>query len=158
MASRLLARPVESNRPKVVRRRPYEPLSLAELEAIARDGSARDMSEPRATRARYDTETDLVVVELRSGSIVGVPRLRIRPLRHATFAAIKGIRVTGNGANLEWPDLDEGLEFAHFLELALSMPTSQSSGRRGGKSRSKAKAAAARRNGAKGGRPKKRSS
>jgi hypothetical protein len=138
-------------KPKFLR----EQLGRSAMKAIIKDGKRRDATEPRAISARYDRALDLIVVGLRTGVFFSFPRAYVPGLRNARRRQIERIELVGNGASLEWPDIDDGVDLVRLIEHAIGLKTALSAGRKGGRARTKVKAAAARANGAKGGRPRK---
>ena len=74
-----------------------------------------ERGQPRATSARYDAETDAIVVELKTHAVVTLPRKRVAALRGATVPDVSRIQILGQGAALFWPKLDERLELTWIL-------------------------------------------
>ena len=97
--------------------------------ALAR-GRRRAVTEPQAERAHYERRTGRVVVDLTNGCSFVFPARSLQGLAQATDAELADVEILGAGHGLNWPALD-----ADFT------------------TKSKAKAAAARANGRKGGRP-----
>ncbi len=124
--------------------------------ARARERSA-SKTEPRARHARYDSRTGLVLIELTSGAYFGFPARAIRWLKGATDSDLTNVEVSPNGDALRWDSIDMDLSVPGLVSSAFGSKTwMRELGRAGGKSRSAAKARAARANGRKGGRPRKR--
>jgi hypothetical protein len=73
--------------------------------ALAR-GRRRALSEPRATRARYDRRTGRVVVDLTNGCSFVFPARSLQGLGRASDAELAGIEILGSGHGLHWPALD----------------------------------------------------
>ncbi len=112
-------------------------------------------AEPRVLRAEYQVGVDLIAVHFDNGMVVAFPRKLLQGLREATSAQLSEIEVLGPGTGLDWPQLD----VQHYVPGLLrgvfgNRRWMAEIGRSGGLATSPAKAAAARRNGAKGGRPK----
>jgi hypothetical protein len=112
-------------------------------------------SDRRVLRAEYERKPDLISLYLNDGIRVSIPRMRLQGLEGAEPAKLAKIEILGRGTGLHWPLLDVD----HYVPGLLNrvFGTSQwmaELGRRGGSATSKAKAAAARANGKKGGRPK----
>jgi hypothetical protein len=108
----------------------------------------------RAVEARYQAGEDVVNIRLDGGVGISIPRKYLQGLETATPAQLSKIEIVGNGTGLRWPLLDvdhyvPGL-LAHTFGTAGWM---RKIGRLGGLAKSKTKAAAARVNGHKGGRP-----
>lgn len=109
-----------------------------------------------ATSARYDVNRERVHVELQSGSAFAVPVHLLQGLKGAKRAQLQRVTVTGGGMGLHWPDLDVDLSIPDLLAGSLGTRAwMKALGKRGGSKTSGAKAAAARENGKRGGRPRK---
>ena len=120
--------------------------------ALARGRSART-SEPRAAKARYDRKTGRVVVELTNGCTFAFPPRVAQGLEAATDEDLAAVEILGAGYGLHWEALDVDLSIPGLL--AGLFGTKAYMARRAGQAKSPAKAAAARENGRKGGRPRK---
>jgi hypothetical protein len=128
-------------------------LTDAEIDvALARGETAR-LAEPRAAAARYDRRLERVVVELTNGCTFAFPPRLAQGLEDATEEQLAGVEVLGAGSGLHWEALDADLSVPALL--AGLFGTKAHMARRAGRVTSPAKAAAARANGAKGGRPRK---
>ena len=131
-------------------------LSEEEFRLATERGAERERTEPRAKRARYDGERDRVVVELRTGIEFAVPRRFFRTLQDATPDEMADMGIMPRGGTLVWHSLDDHYSVPALVEdLFGNQVTAAEMGRQGGKARTPAKAAAARANGRKGGRPRK---
>jgi hypothetical protein len=103
--------------------------------------------------AKYNRALDVLVLRLRNGRRVVFPREDLEGLRGAPPAKVARVEVLA-GVGLHWEDLDVDLYAPALLEGVYGSKRWMSEiGRRGGEVRSTRKAKAARRNGAKGGRP-----
>lgn len=118
--------------------------------ALARGETAR-LSEPRAASARYDRRSKRVVIELINGCIFAFPAALAQGLEAADADQLADIEILGAGYGLHWEALDVDLTVPGLL--AGLFGTRAHMARQAGRTTSPAKAAAARRNGAKGGRP-----
>lgn len=112
-------------------------------------------SDRRVLRAEYERKSDLVTLYLDDGVRVSIPRVKLQGLREADVSKVAIIEIRGQGTGLHWPLLDVD----HYVPGLLNHVFGTSRwmaelGRRGGSATSKAKVAAARANGRKGGRPK----
>jgi hypothetical protein len=88
---------------------------------------------------------------------MSIPRAIVPGLERASASKLEWFVVSPAGDALSWPSLDIDIYVPGLVECAFSTRLfAASTGRRGGRRRSKAKAAAAKANGAKGGRPRKR--
>jgi hypothetical protein len=88
---------------------------------------------------------------------MAIPREAVPGLESASATKMETIVISPAGDALSWPSLDVNVYVPGLVERAFgSRLFAAATGRRGGRKRSKAKAAAAKANGAKGGRPRKR--
>ena len=111
----------------------------------------------QAKSAFYDYETNCLVIELIRGTTFSVPCDLVQGLRGAFPEEIAEVKLLPRGTALHWGKLDVDLSVAGLLAALFdSSAWMAEMGRKGGSSTSQAKAAAARRNGRKGGRPRKR--
>lgn len=112
--------------------------------------------EPRAAGVRYDRRTRKVVLELNNGCTLLVPPELAEGLRGASPTDLTGAQILGPGTTVSWPKLDVQFSVAGLLAGIFGTRTWMAEiGRAGGHARSLAKSRASRRNGAKGGRPRK---
>jgi hypothetical protein len=131
-------------------------VSDAEIDAAYRRYEERLRTEPLATSVRYDEAADTVVIEINNGATLIVPRLLMQGLTDATVAQLRRGAVAGSGTALEWRDVDADFTIISLLAGVFGGKRWMAElARRAGSTPSPAKAAAARRNGAKGGRPRK---
>ena len=125
----------------------------AGIDAALARGEAARRAEPRAVAARYDRANDRVVVELVNGCLFAFPPLLAQGLAGATAEQLAEVEVLGAGHGLHWEALDVDLSVPGLM--AGLFGTAAHMARLGGRASSAAKAAAARENGKKGGRPRK---
>jgi hypothetical protein len=119
------------------------------------EGSLQDRTEPRAVHAEFDRERGVILVQLRSGSWFGFSPSAVPELRQASSADLAQVRVEGCGEALHWEALDADVSVPGIIFDSLEAPAWWA---RWIASRStEKKAAAARENGKKGGRPRKTS-
>jgi predicted RNA polymerase sigma factor len=103
---------------------------------------------------RYDRKADHILITLRAGIVVAMPRSVIKELKNATAEQLAEVELMAEG--LHWETLDVDVSVPGLLARVLGQNfVATAAGRFGGSARSEAKAAAARANGAKGGRPRK---
>jgi hypothetical protein len=126
-----------------------------EIDAALVLGAKLSSSEPRATSARYDVHKDRIVVELTNGCTFAFPPGIVQGLQQANESELAEVEVLGAGYGLHWETLD--VDFTVAGLLAGIFGTRAYMARQAGRTTSPAKAAAARANGAKGGRPRKSS-
>ena len=114
------------------------------------------LDEPRAKAARYDATRRQVVVELTNGCTFIFPADMGQGLANATNEELAEVQVLGKGFGLHWEKLDADLSIPSLVVgIFGSKAWMRELARRGGAATSAAKAAAARANGGKGGRPRK---
>jgi hypothetical protein len=111
--------------------------------------------EPVLERVRYSPSRDVVALRLSSGALVEIPRLTIKELRNLNHAQLQTLTPDNAGMTLSQRDLDIDIYLPGLFSEVLGVKPSAVLGRKGGTSRSPAKRRAARRNGRRGGRPKK---
>ena len=128
-------------------------LTDAEIEAALERGRIAQQTEPRAASARYDRKSGRIIVELTSGCTFAFPPRMAQGLETATDDELATVEILGAGYGLHWEALDADLSVPSLL--AGLFGTKAYMARRAGQATSPAKAAAARANGAKGGRPRK---
>jgi hypothetical protein len=88
---------------------------------------------------------------------MAIPPAMIPGLESASQANLGAVEVSPAGDALSWPSLDVDVYVPGLVERAFGTRLfAAATGRRGGRRKSKAKAEAAKANGAKGGRPRKR--
>lgn len=122
-----------------------------------RRGQARSQDPSAVVDARYDADRDTIDLTFRGGGSMRIPRQSIPGLDKIPASSLKAISLSPAGDALSWPALDVDVHVPGLVEHAFGTRLfAAASGRRGGRRSSKAKAAAARANGAKGGRPRKR--
>ena len=128
-------------------------LTDAQIDAAAERGRIARLTEPRAANARYDRDAGRVIVELINGCVFAFPPRLAQGLEVATDDQLAAVEILGTGYGLHWEALDVDLSVPGLL--AGLFGTRAFMARNAGRAKSPAKAAAARRNGAKGGRPRK---
>jgi len=117
-------------------------------------GRRAALTEPRAARATYRARENALQIELTNGVMLRVPIKLIPHLRGVSAREIRAVEVLGRGGGLHWESLDLDLSVPGLVSSLFESPKWMSElGRMGGRQSSEAKAAAARRNGRKGGRP-----
>ena len=125
------------------------PRSHAALER----GRAVAASETRAVSARHDAASGRVVVDLANGCTFAFPARRVQGLETATDEEIAAVELLPQGGGLRWENRDVDISLPGLI--AGIFGTRAHVARLAGQATSPAKAAAARANGAKGGRPRK---
>lgn len=107
--------------------------------------------EPRALPVSYNPTIGHVVVKLANGCIFSFPHGLVEGLQQADKTELASVEVLGNGTGLHWEGLDLSLQGL----LSGIFGTKAYLAQHAGRTRSPAKAAAAKKNGRKGGRPRK---
>ena len=126
-------------------------LTDAQIDAALERGRTARPHEPRAAAARYDRRSGRVVVELVNGCTFAFPPQLAQGLEAATEEQLSQVEILGAGSGLHWEALDADLSVPGLL--AGLFGTKAYLAQRTGRATSPATAAAARANGAKGGRP-----
>lgn len=135
-------------------------LTDSQFEAAEARGRKLLDSEPRVRSARFDRRSGRVVMELHNGCAYAFPARLVQDLQGAGEDELAKIETDKIGLNLHWPALDVDL-YVPALVAGIFGTRAWMAGelaRIAGSSKSPAKAAAARANGAKGGRPRKSAS
>lgn len=110
----------------------------------------------RATSARYDRKSSRVILETTKDYLFGFPVSAIPALAKATPKQLARIQLDPGGSGLHWEELDADLSVPGLFLSSLGRREKLTEfARAAGKTKSPAKAAASRKNGAKGGRPRK---
>ena len=125
------------------------------MDSKSPNGDQSLLSEPRAKRARYDPKTRRVLVELTNGCSFAFPARRAEGLEDARDVELAEVAILGLGLGLHWERLDVDLSVPGLLAGLFGTKAWMDRERaaRAGSATSLAKAAASRRNGARGGRP-----
>lgn len=122
--------------------------------AEARMQALRDAG--HVVSARYDRRAARIVVDLNTGAQFAVPARSIEGLAEAAPDDLSQIEISPSGLGLAWPALDVDVYVPALLQGVFGSKRWMAAllGASGGRVSSAAKTAAARRNGQKGGRPK----
>jgi len=129
-------------------------LAKEEFEAAKARGKAR-LRGTRAESAHYDAGRNRIIVRLTTGVELGFAPRDVEGLQHASAEDLKMIEVESFGLGIHFPKLDADLYVPALLQGVLGSKRwlAAQLGSAGGRARSVAKAAAARENGKRGGRP-----
>jgi hypothetical protein len=120
----------------------------------SRAGKRVANTEARASAAEYCFKERALRIELTNGATITLPVKLIPDLRRARPRDVRSVEIFGRGGGLHWEALDVDLSVPGLLSSVFAgLEWLAELGRVGGRKSSAAKAAAARRNGHKGGRP-----
>ena len=128
---------------------------LRQIEAAREADRVADDTEPRAADAWYDRHRRRVVVELRNGASFAFPPGLFPELQGRTADELSEVAASPSGEGLCWDALDVHIETAGVLVALLGPSMVRAFASVGGRATSERKAAAARANGTRGGRPRK---
>jgi hypothetical protein len=111
-----------------------------------------------AVRADYDSRQNRLVVDLNTGVTIMVPVHLIEELSDADANDLTEIEISPAGTALHWPHIDADVYVPSLMQGIYGTKRWMAAqlGAAGGRATSPAKSTAARANGAKGGRPRKR--
>jgi protein involved in temperature-dependent protein secretion len=111
-----------------------------------------------AVRADYDSRQNRLVVDLNTGVTIMVPVALIEELSDADANDLTEIEISPAGTALHWPRIDADVYVPSLIQGIYGTKRWMAAqlGAAGGRATSPAKSTAARANGAKGGRPRKR--
>jgi hypothetical protein len=128
-----------------------------QLEAAEVRGQAMLNAELRASAVRYDRASGRVIIDLSNGCTYAFPAKLVQDLQGASDDELAAVEVDGMGFNLHWPALDVDLLTPALVSGVFGTRAwmTRELARVAGTATSPAKTAAARANGAKGGRPRK---
>ena len=128
-------------------------LTDAQIDAARQRGREERLREPRAKAARYDRKLDRVVVDLTNGCMFAFPPHLAQGLEAGTPEQLAQVEILGDGSGLHWEALDADFSVPGLLTGLFGTRAYMAS--QAGRATSPAKGAAARANGARGGRPRK---
>lgn len=131
----------------------------AQIEKLRADSKKAAEGKPVATNVYFDADSREVVVEFNNRAKFIFPAEKGQGLQNATDQQLANIKIFPSGMGLRWEDLDVDLSIPHLMEgIFGSKLWMKSMTAKGGRSTSEAKRSASRRNGKKGGRPRKNES
>ncbi|AFZ20679.1 DUF2442 domain-containing protein [Allocoleopsis franciscana] len=119
-------------------------------------GEKADATQPRAESVHYDKSDDLIVIRLRNGAIFSFPPRLAQGLKNASPEQLADIWMPPSGSSVHWESLDVDFSIPELVAGIFGTKSWMAElGRKGGQATSSTKSAAARKNGKKGGRPRK---
>lgn len=126
----------------------------AELATARQRWNEERAGRPIPATVRFDPLSERLVVEFTNGAAFAVPARALQGLENATTAQLLEVELLGE-TGLHWESLDVDYSITGLMSGVFGSRAFMDAQRRGGQSRSAAKVAASRANGAKGGRPRK---
>lgn len=128
-----------------------------QIEAAIALAKLREPYRPKAVAATYRAKDDVIAIKLATGVELAIPRKLLQGLERATPEQVGEVEILGPGSSLHWESLDVDHYVPSLIEGVFGNRRWMSElGKRGGAARTAAKARAARENGRKGGRPRKK--
>lgn len=126
------------------------------LDAANRRAAAKKAAIPAVVAVRYDRRIARVVITLASGLQLAFAPRDAQGLENARPADLADAEISPSGLGVHFPKIDADIDIPALLEGFLGSKRWQAAqiGKLGGQAASDAKAAASRRNGKLGGRPK----
>ncbi len=129
-------------------------VSDAELAAAKKRWQQERAERPIPISVRFEAASARIIVDFTNGASFMFPARALEGLQDATAQQMADVELLGE-TGLHWESLDIDYTISGLMNGIFGSRTFMEAQRKGGQSRSPAKAAASRANGAKGGRPKK---
>lgn len=129
-------------------------VSDAELAAAKERWRQEHAERPVPVAVRFDAASARVIVDFTNGACFMFPAHALEGLENATPEQLAEVELLGE-TGLHWESLDVDYTISGLMNGIFGSRSFMEAQRKGGQSRSPAKAAASRANGAKGGRPRK---
>ncbi|HEY9723117.1 MAG TPA: DUF2442 domain-containing protein [Oscillatoriaceae cyanobacterium] len=126
----------------------------AQYQAAIERGRARRQTDPYAVAVSFDAERREYFIRLQSGESFGIPIAKIPELAGAGPKQLADVDLFAQGEGLRWDALDLDITTLTLVNRAFGEVIRRALGKQAGSARTPAKAAAAKANGSKGGRPK----
>jgi hypothetical protein len=129
-------------------------ISDAELTAAKERWQQERAERPVPASVRFEPASSRVIVDFTNGACFVFPARALEGLQNATAEELAEVELLGE-TGLHWESLDVDYTISGLMNGIFGSRSFMEAQRKGGQSRSVAKAAASRANGAKGGRPRK---
>jgi hypothetical protein len=129
-------------------------ISDAELTAAKESWQQERAERPVPASVRLEPASSRVIVDFTNGACFMFPARALEGLQNATAEELAEVELLGE-TGLHWESLDVDYTISGLMNGIFGSRSFMEAQRKGGQSRSVAKAAASRANGAKGGRPRK---
>ncbi|MBB4400250.1 MULTISPECIES: DUF2442 domain-containing protein [Rhizobium/Agrobacterium group] len=129
-------------------------VSDAELAAAKERWQKERAERPIPVSVRFETASARVIVDFANGACFMFPARALEGLQDATAEQLADVELLGE-TGLHWETLDVDYTISGLMNGIFGSRAFMDAQRKGGQSRSPAKTAASRANGAKGGRPRK---
>jgi hypothetical protein len=129
-------------------------ISDAELTAAKERWQQERAERPVPASVRLEPASSRVIVDFTNGACFMFPARALEGLQNATAEELAEVELLGE-TGLHWESLDVDYTISGLMNGIFGSRSFMEAQRKGGQSRSVAKAAASRANGAKGGRPRK---
>ena len=129
-------------------------ISDAELTAAKERWQQERAERPVPASVRFEPASSRVIVDFTNGACFMFPARALEGLQTATAEELAEVELLGE-TGLHWESLDVDYTISGLMNGIVGSRSFMEAQRKGGQSRSMAKAAASRANGAKGGRPRK---
>jgi hypothetical protein len=114
----------------------------------------------RAASAKVNRRKKTLTITMVGDLVISVPLARINDVFPNAIPVedphIANVRVEDNGSTIVWPELEIDFAVAEMLPEFMGIVTARAAARKAASTKSPARAATARTNGAKGGRPRKK--
>ncbi|MBO3759492.1 DUF2442 domain-containing protein [Ciceribacter sp. L1K22] len=129
-------------------------ISDAELARAKQRWDAERAERPIPSSVRFDEPSERIVVDFTNGASFVFPARAVEGLETASVKDLADVTLLGE-TGIHWEALDVDYTISGLMSGIFGSKAFMDARRRGGQSRSEAKIAASRANGAKGGRPRK---
>ncbi|MDQ2865799.1 MAG: DUF2442 domain-containing protein [Candidatus Eremiobacteraeota bacterium] len=128
----------------------------AEIDAAIAAAKIYEQYRPRAVAAGYRAKDDTIAIKLATGVELAIPRKLLQGLADADPREVAQVAIEDHGSALHWESLDVDHYVPGLIDGVFGTRKWMSeAGKIGGRAKTPAKRAAARKNGRKGGRPRK---